>query len=446
MRTIYDKNKCPAGLAVTYYNDIYSRGFAWSTDDTVTENALEYVKATDGMTKENVDWSKATRIQATGKESTDVNGVTWHLFKAHVEQLEPETTYFFRAGDSETGYSEVGSVTLEGSPDSIQKLTFVHVTDVQEDCIPGYIQCANVLKAAYGKAPESKFVAFTGDITNDSHATLDMQEWIWAMEEPKETLLNTVIVPISGNHDTYPYAFTNRFDIQWADYNHGDPGVQKTGGCYTFTYGKDMVFINTNTNEANGLEPTFRAQREWLIEQLETYKDYKWKVVQIHKGIMCGGDHTNDGEVDWLRDILPPIFAKYEVDLVLQGHDHVYTRSVSYGYGDAYDGITPNPNAPVVFQDYMVNGVSRLLNLEPCGTLYVTINYCARKAYPVEEVLDEVIYGGQNPIPGNSCISQPNLPMYAIVSIDEDMLIYDAYTYDSESGISTLYDTFAVRK
>jgi len=161
---------------------------------------------------------------------------------------------------------------------------------------------------------------------------------------------------------------------------------------------------------------------------------------------MSGGDHTNDGEVDWLREILPPIFAKYKVDLVLQGHDHVYTRSMSYKYGSSYDGLTPDWTDPVVNKNYNFNGETRLMNIEPAGTHYVTINFCASKSYPEEPTLDEVIYEGDNPISGNDCIVQPGLPMYGVVQIDGDMMIYDAYTYDPSTGTSTMYDTFAVEK
>lgn len=443
---VYNEAQCPAGLAVTYYTDIYSRGFAWSTDNTVTSNALEYIKGTSGMTKNNVDWSKATTVQASMTKSTDVDGVTWHLFKAHVKNLEKGATYYFRAGDYDTGYSKVGSFTVDKSASSIDKLTFVHLTDAQESSQSGYTKWAKVLKAAYKKAPDSKFVAFTGDITNHSHATLNMKEWIWALDEPKDTLLNTVIAPSSGNHDTYAYSFTNRFDIKWADYDNGGTSDLKSGGCYSFAYGDDFVLITLNTNEANGGSSTFNAQKNWLINELETYKDYKWKVVQIHKGIMSGGDHTNDGEVDWLREILPPIFAKYKVDLVLQGHDHVYTRSMSYKFGSSYDGLTPDKTSPVVTKNYNFNGETRLLNLEPAGTHYVTINFCASKTYPEEPTLDEVIYEGKNPISGNDCIVQPGLPMYGVVQIDGNMMIYDAYTYDTSTGTSTMYDTFAVQK
>lgn len=448
---VYNPDECPQGVSVTYYDGIYSRGFTWSTNDAVSVNNLEYVKAEDGQDKESVDWSKAVVIPASMKESVDVEDVTWHLFKAHVENLEEGCKYFFRAGHVDTGYSDIGSFVIENSSESIDKLTFVHLTDCQEDSQSGYVKWSKVLDAAYNKAPDTKFVAFTGDLTNDSHQSLSMKQWIWGLNEPKKTLLDSVIMPVAGNHDNYDYSFTDRFDINWADYDNGDVTDQRTGGCYSFTYGDDIAFFALNTNDSDGGEETFGTQKQWLIGELEKYKDCKWKIVEVHKGMMSTGDHTNDGEVDWLRDILPPLFSEYDVDLVLQGHDHVYTRSRTYYYGEDFDGNLYSGQEPCwldgeIINNYNIGGVERMVNLEPSGTHYVTINFCASKTYPVTKELDEVIYTGKNPFEDNGCSVQPNLPMYGVVQIDGDTLTYDAYTYNSSSKESTLYDTFTVDK
>ena len=449
----YVDEQCPKGVAVSYYTDIYSRGFAWSTNDEVSDNSLFYVKASEGQKKDDVDWDseEVVEVKATMKESTDVSDVTWHLFKAHVEDLEHGAKYFFRTGNNETGFSDVGSFTVEADSDQINSLRFVHLTDCQEDKEVNYHKWANVLKNAMKVQPESKFVAFTGDLTNDSHQTLNMEQWIWGLDAPKDSLLNTVIEPSSGNHDKYPYSFTDRFDINWADYDDGGTSDQLTGGCYSYTYGDDIVFINLNTNEADGGMDAFQAQYDWFVSELEAHKNYKWKIVQVHKGLMSTGNHTNDGEVDQLRDWLPPLFAKYKVDLVLQGHDHVYTRSRSYYYGNDFDGNVYDGHEPCWLdgewiEDYEVGDETRAVNLEPCGTHYVTINFCASKQYAVEKNLDPVIYIGKNPIEGNGCSIQNGMPMFGAVTIEGDVLVYDAYVYDANTKESTLYDTFAVDK
>jgi len=101
-----------------------------------------------------------------------------------------------------------------------------------------------------------------------------------------------------------------------------------------------------------------------------------------------------------------------------------------------------------VIKSFAFDGENRLFNFEPVGTHYVTINYCANKAYATidESERDERIHLGINPIKGNGCDSQPELPMYGVVRIKDGILCYDAYTYDRETNESKLYDTFAVDK
>ena len=477
----YNPEQIPQGLVVTYYNDIYSRGVAWNTDNTVEENALYYVKASSEMTAETVDWTSADvkKVETTSKDTTDTTGKTWRTFKAHVENLDAGAKYFYRAGSAATGWSEVGSFTIEKASKDITGLSFIHVTDSQEESSAGFQKWARVLKEAYVKDPNAAFVAHTGDIVNRSENKNNfyMNEWMYAFDEPMSQIMNGVFAPASGNHETLDYVFTDRFDIDWADYKEGDEEL-KYGGCYVVTYGEPengLVLISlNNTAESWNYETDFKLyQQVWMVEQLEKYSDYKWKVVQLHEGLMTAGDHTNDGEVDVMRDELPPIFAKYKVDLVLQGHDHVYTRTRSYAYGENVfePGTEENPNyfnghTPVWTETQtlepgetsldgsVTNTLDRTIYLEPQGTHYITINSCGTKQYPEEpaSVIDEVIFEGDNPLNptdengnyGSMC--QPGLPMFGIVTIEGDILVYDSYTYDHNTRTSDLYDSFAVSK
>ncbi len=491
----YNPDQVPQGLVVTYYNDIYSRGVAWNTDNTVTENALYVVKATDGMTAETVVWTKegtdgaqvpadgVQEITATYKATTDEVNKVWHTFKAHVENLTPGATYFYRAGNEATGWSEVGSFKVEKASTEIEDFSFIHVTDSQEEDEAGFMQWARVLKEAYATSPDAAFVAHTGDLVNnsaESSSAVHMMEWIYCFDVPMTQIMNGVLAPSCGNHDCFKYAFTDRFDIEWADHKSATEDKNDHlyyGGCYTVTYGEPgednngLVLITlANTQEAWNYDSDFKLyQMEWLKDQLEQYNDYKWKVVQMHEGIMTAGDHTTDGEVDQMRDGLPPIFAEYEVDLVLQGHDHVYTRTRSYAYGEnifeedgsSFDGHTPIWTKTLKLEPgestkdgKVTNTLDRTLYLEPNGTHYITINSCGTKQYPEEpaENIDEVIFEGDNPLNptdengnwGSMC--QTGFPMYGIVTIKDDFLIYDSYIYDNDNRKGELYDTFAVSK
>ena len=448
----YDPYIQPKGIAVTYYDDIYSRGFTWSTNDKIDRGSLYIIEKSDGMDETDIDWSGADKIEASVVQRTDDRENKWNIFKAHVTGLKPGATYLYRVGSGAAGFSKVGKLKIEDIKSDIDEVTFLHLTDSQESAKTNYDRWADVLREGKNKYPQSSFVAFSGDFTNYSYNNLNMYEWLWGFDTAAGTLRNMPIVPSSGNHDAYDYAFTDRFDINWADYVKDSDIDILSGGNYYFTYGENILFINLNTN-INTYNPESEAQLTWLRDILEKYKDYKWKVVQIHKGLMSTGAHSNNYDVVYYRDKLCPIFSRYKVDIVLQGHDHVYTRSASYPFQDvsedesSYD-YKAYEEAGKVTKSYSFDGETRLWNLEPVGTHYVTINYCANKAYDTisENERDSRIHLGINPIAGNGCDSQPKLPMYGVVRIKGNVLCYDAYTYDDETGTSRLYDTFSVDK
>ena len=443
----YNPDAIPHGIAVTYYDDIYSRGFAWSTDNTVNSSALYIVQKSGNMTAASVNWNSATRVNASSVQRTDSNGAKWNVFKAHVTGLTPGATYFYRVGGS-GGYSSVGTLQIEnGSSD----VTFIHLTDSQESSKAAFDRCGTLLAAAKAKYPNAAFVAFSGDMTNYSYSSLNMKEWIWGLDTAAQTLMNTPIAPSSGNHDSYDYSFVDRFDINYADYVPGSNIDLLSGGSYYYTYGSDVLFINLNTN-INTYAPEFESQLAWLRGVLETYSNYKWKIVQIHKGALSTGKHTIEYDCGDYRKALCPIFAKYKVDLVLQGHDHVYTRTASYAWDDAadvsnysydYDDQPGNVNPAASF-----DGENRLMNYESAGTHYVTINSAGSQLKDVYDGSDRDanIHTGYNPFAGNDCDIQPGLQMYGIVRIRDGVLCYDAYTFNAKTKESTLYDTFAVDK
>ena len=447
----YDPYITPRGISVTYYDDIYSRGFTWSTNDSVKASKLLIVEKPEGVSESNVNWNNAKSIDASVTARTDADNLKWNIFKAHVLNLKPGATYLYKVGIEAGGFSEVGKLKIEDEEDKVDGLTFLHLTDSQESAKVSYEVWSDVLKAGKSKYPDSSFVAFSGDFTNFSYSSVVMKEWIWGLDTASNTLMNMPIAPSSGNHDTYDYAFVDRFDIKWADFDKESDADILSGGNYYYTYGKDVLFVNLNTN-INVYYPESEKQLEWLREVLNQYKDCKWKIVQIHKGLMSTGDHSNNYDVIYYRDKLCPIFAKYNVDLVLQGHDHVYTRSASYPFWNYENELNYDYKAYTeagdVKESYLYDGENRLMNFEPVGTHYVTINYCANKAYATipENERDERIHLGSNPIEGNGCDSQPELPMYGVVRIKDDILCYDAYTFNREENKSELYDTFAVDK
>ena len=70
------------------------------------------------------------------------------------------------------------------------------------------------------------------------------------------------------------------------------------------------------------------AQYKWLVNDLESHKDAKWKIVMFHHPLF--NTHPTRS-VSPLRWVWHPLFQKYGVDIVINGHDHYYARTLQIG-------------------------------------------------------------------------------------------------------------------
>ena len=86
---------------------------------------------------------------------------------------------------------------------------------------------------------------------------------------------------------------------------------------YTFTPKSNIRFF---AFESTYPEP---EQIRWLEKELAASND-DWKIVFFHHPLYSSGErHGSDFR---LREVLEPLFLKYNVSVVLNGHDHFYER------------------------------------------------------------------------------------------------------------------------
>jgi hypothetical protein len=87
------------------------------------------------------------------------------------------------------------------------------------------------------------------------------------------------------------------------------------------------------------------AQRAWLERELAKARssgDIDWIVVCMHQVIISSADAS--GADLGIREQFGPLFDKYEVDLVVCGHEHDYERSLPVcGDVSGSETLTPNP-------------------------------------------------------------------------------------------------------
>jgi hypothetical protein len=97
---------------------------------------------------------------------------------------------------------------------------------------------------------------------------------------------------------------------------------------YSFDYqGVRFLSLNVNIleNETNfdANRPAIEQMAAWVDKALQNNPN-RWTIVAQHQGMYSMAQDRNYAR---MREILIPTYEKHGVDLVLQGHDHLYARS-----------------------------------------------------------------------------------------------------------------------
>ncbi|MGX7677278.1 fibronectin type III domain-containing protein [Jatrophihabitans sp. DSM 45814] len=137
------------------------------------------------------------------------------------------------------------------------------------------------------------------------------------------------------------------------------------GGDYWYIY-KDVLFIDLNSNAYSG--DSDPAHVAYVSNVINTYGKFaKWKVLVYHHSIYSPAAHANDVDNAQRRVDFTTAFSDLGVNLVLQGHDHSYSRSYQILNGQkAVADEQPGDSS-------VVQG--------PGGVIYVTANSASGSKY-----------------------------------------------------------------
>lgn len=425
-----NENQVPRLVTMNFYHDAKSEmAFRWNTTYK-TDSDLEMVLASDG----NFEGEHVLSFQGTCEKSPVTNDGFIHSVVA--TNLEAKETYLYRVGDKElNAWSRIGRCQLE-TEDAVTN--FVHISDPQmyeEVDAKGYHETLQVIDQQ-----NPQFICLTGDIVNNSWEgyTPVLEQWEWAITD-QEVMGNYPIMPVAGNHEASSYDFTSRYHLPYAD----GQDLSK-GGYYSFDY-HDMHFIALNTNDSSAdpqnLKGLSTNQIEWLKKDLKASKDAKWKVVMMHKGIFDAGGHCSnmegaDGDIAYIREQVAPIFSDYQVDLVLQGHDHLYSRSYPIQGSEkngAFYPLTQDETKVEIEKD----GIHYSVYQNPSGPIYVNTGSASGSKYY------GVVNYDKEMIPLEIAYSA-TAKMFTSYHIDQDGLY--ANVYEIINGEAVLHDTFGIQK
>ncbi len=139
------------------------------------------------------------------------------------------------------------------------------------------------------------------------------------------------LYPTSGNHDIFPNEATYEYAFDLPTNTGGPNHPSGTELYYSYNYANiHFVSINSQSYWAD-----VDSMALWLEHDLEHNRDARWTIVYMHVPVFTAGSrfqrNTTAAPVDgamvlMMRDILP-VIDRYEVDLLLSGHNHFYERS-----------------------------------------------------------------------------------------------------------------------
>jgi hypothetical protein len=174
----------------------------------------------------------------------------------------------------------------------------------------------------------------------------------------------------TGNHDMEAAYPTHGYGGHLARFDFPGNGPAKCPSVYSFVYGNVAVLsldandvsyeITANTGYSHG------AQNTWVERTLAAHRanpDIDFIVCFFHHcAYSTTASHASDGGV---RAAWTKLFDRYQVDLVLQGHNHVFERT---------DPIRANTPTTVA-------GDNAVVYPETDGTVYYTVGCGGRPRY-----------------------------------------------------------------
>jgi calcineurin-like phosphoesterase family protein len=165
------------------------------------------------------------------------------------------------------------------------------------------------------------FVVSTGDMVEDS-SRAELWHRLLAVEQP--LIANIVLFPTFGNHDVRAGGVRN--DTARGLYALPEHTTDEEL-YYAFSYGRSrFVMLDSNARGA-----ALAAETAWLDGELAAAREshaVDHVFVVMHHPMFSVSHH---GGKPPLRDAWTPLFARYHVDAVLSGHDHVYERGAADG-------------------------------------------------------------------------------------------------------------------
>lgn len=243
-------------------------------------------------------------------------------FSATLDGLQPAAGHRYRPVVDGVEGSWRTFRTAAAGPEPFTFLAFGDAQTALTDVWP------EVVRRAHAAVPDAALTVHAGDLVNRPERDEEWGHWFAGLGDLAAT---RPLVSVPGNHELVPDLFLNAYRGHFAYPLNGMDHFPET------TYTVDHQGVRFVQLHANYMWMT--GQAAWLDAVLAA-NPHPWAVVSFHEPIWSATTNRDD---PLMEPALREVLERHDVDLVLTGHDHAYSRGRSLGRGTAEPGVSTGP-------------------------------------------------------------------------------------------------------
>ncbi|WP_407292668.1 fibronectin type III domain-containing protein [Stutzerimonas zhaodongensis] len=374
-------------------------GVAFRTDLNQPTAQLQLGPALAGPTldaKANILTGETQRLDAE-------NGPAYY-HQVRLTNLQPDTAYVYRVKGA-AGWSEW--LQFHTAKERFAPFNFIYLGDTQNDILS---IASRTTRQALRSTANPALIVHAGDLVAQGSTLSHDDEWGEWNQVGGYAYGGIPQLPAAGNHEylddkradgSETRRLGPHFPLQFTLPDNGAEGVKETSYVVDYQGVRFVVLDGTAALDLGALE----TQTEWLERNLRDSKA-RWNIVVVHQPLYTC---ARPGDTEPLKGAWKPLLDRYGVDMVLQGHDHCYSRLTDEAGRDA-------------------SAKARAANA-PIGPVYM-VSVVGSKAYGLN---------GRARQQGDRIAEQTQL--YQTIAVEENRLAVRTFTADG-----SLYDAFDIER
>lgn len=347
----------------------------------------------------NADMSDAEVFEGTVHTSDKVersNHVT-------VTGLEKGKTYYYVCCDGTTD-TEVNSfrTVADGADFSAMYVSDIHITgNSYED--ESLYNSAKVWNDVLVEATQRENLSLI--LSGGDQATEGQPYEYYGAFLPKQVKTIPFAMAI-GNHDVKRYTYDTI--ANYPNAKLGGFSKSLIHGDYYFTKGNALFLVLDSTNSSAADHFSF------VKKAVKENPDVKWKIMMFHHDLYGGHIESRESENMLLRLLFTPIIDRFQIDLVLTGHSHCFSRS------------------HVIYRNKIAEDLAGKTSVtDPKGTIY--LNNGSLRVSSEGEIREPIKDSDRkSEFIATDYISYNN-GIYNILSFTDDSLTIKSYEYGNEN-------------